>query len=162
MRHELMRTRLKIRLAQKSETGRIIEIRNRGFSRLAPLTYTKAEVAALLGDYTEEEFLEMISDSRLFVAVVHGVIGGAAGWSGENIRHVYIDPDYFRLGIGTKLVARVESDYRERTHRDFINADVILYARRFYEKCGYTLIEKAKAWDGSDYYQMRKKLPSCE
>ena len=149
---------MKIRLANRSDLGRIIEIRHNAFSRMAPSTYTRAEVETLLDDYTEAEFLEMISDKRLFVTAIDGVIRGTAGWAGTHIRHVYVDPDFFGLGIGTELVTCAEADYQERTHQDFIHAGVILYARWFYEKCGYTLVVRAKAWDGSAYWHMRKKL----
>ena len=149
---------MEIRLARRSEVARIIEIRSDAFSRTAPSAYTEVEVETLLGDYTEEEFLEMISDERLLVAVVDGVIRGTAGWAGKSIRHVYVDPDFFGLGIGTKLMSRAEADYQRRTNRDFINAAVILYARGFYEKCGYVLVAKEKDWDGSEYYHMRKQF----
>ena len=150
---------MEIRLAQKADLARIIEVRTSAFSRMASSAYSDVEVKTLLGDYTEEEFLEMVKDKRLFVAVIDGVIRGTAGWAEENIRHVYVDPDSFNRGIGSQLVAHTEADYQDRTEHAYINAGVILHARGFYERCGYELVTMAKAWDGSDYYQMRKQLP---
>ncbi len=158
MRRELQIGSLSIRLAEKSQVARIVEIRNRGFLRLAPSAYSKTEVETLLSDYTEEEFLRIISNKSLFVAVVDGTIRGSAGWAEERIRHVYVDPNFFGLGVGRTVITRAETDYQERTQYRRIDADVILYARGFYEKCGYQVIEKMKAWDGSSYYHMRKRF----
>jgi GNAT superfamily N-acetyltransferase len=149
---------LENRLASRSDLTRIIEIRHKAFSLMAPSSYTEAEVKTLLDDYQEEEFLDMISDHRLFVASASGVIQGVAAWAGTNIRHVYVNPEYSGRGIGTELVTIAEVDYQERTRQTFINAGVTLYARGFYEKCGYVMIAKARDWDGSEYWQMRKEL----
>ena len=151
---------MEIRLARRSDLDRIIGIRRDAFGRMASTVYTKAEVETLLDNYSEEEFIEMISDKRMFVATIDGIIRGTAAWAGTNIRHVYIDPDFFGLNIGTELVARTEADYQKRTQGTFINAEVILYARGFYEKCGYILEGLAKDWDGSEYWQMSKPLPA--
>ena len=51
-----------------------------------------------------------------------------------------------------------EADSRTRTGHGAIDAGVTLYARGFYEKCGYDVLSKAKAWDGNDYYVMRKEF----
>ena len=147
---------MKIRPARETDLQRIIDIRHKAFSRMAPQTYSPVEVDTLLQDYTEDEFLRMIAEERLFVATRGSDIYGTAGWEEKNIRHVYVDPDSFGRGIGTLLVAHAEADYRERTQHPNIKAGVILYARGFYEKCGYQVVIKAKAWDGSDYYSMRK------
>ncbi len=100
----------------------------------------------------------MITGNRVFVAVIDGVIRGTAAWAGGNIRHVSVDPDFSGRGIGTALVARAEADYQERTHHAIIDAGVVVYARAFYEQCGYVVVARENDWDGSVYYHMRKQL----
>ena len=59
-----------------------------------------------------------------------------------------MDLNAFERGIGALLTKHAEADYRTRTGHGAIDAGVILYARGFYEKCGYDVLSKAKAWDG--------------
>ncbi len=145
-----------IRVATTSDLPQILDIRHRAFSKMAPQSYSAVEVETLLQDYTEDEFLQMIAEQRLFVAVRAGAILGSAGWDSTNIRHVYVDPNALRKGVGARLMAHAEADYRAQTKNPSIQLGSTLYARGFYEKCGYQVVKRAKAWDGSDYFQMNK------
>ena len=71
-------------------------------------------------------------------------IVGTAGWHERNIRHAYVGPGAFERGIGTLLTKHAQADYRTGTGHGAIDAGVILYARGFYEKCGYDVLSKAK------------------
>ena len=151
---------MQIRLATPEDVEAIIDIRHRAFSHSAPSAYNAAQVRTLLADYEVGEFQTMIAQQQLFVAHTDEELCGTAGWHDNNIRHVYVMPECFGKGIGKLLVAHAEEHYRAVTGHDRIDAGVILYARGFYEKCGYQLVKEAKAWDGSDYYFMRKVFPA--
>jgi GNAT superfamily N-acetyltransferase len=81
-----------------------------------------------------------------------------AGWQGERLRHVYVDPAFLRQGIAGRLLRRVEGDYRERTGADEIRAGAALHAVPSHLAVGYTLAGYARAWDGSSYAEMVKPL----
>jgi GNAT superfamily N-acetyltransferase len=101
----------------------------------------------------------MVKDRQLFVAETDGLIIGCAGWRGENLRHVYVAPESERRGLGTRLVARAESDFRDRTSAAEIHVGSVLYARGFYEKLGYELVTKDRA--GSEPFQMKKGVDAA-
>ena len=99
---------------------------------MAPPAYCATEVETLLTDYKIDEFLLMINEEKLFVAISGNNIVGTAGWHERNIRRAYVGPDAFERGIGTLLTKHAQADYRTRTGHGATDAGVILYARGFY------------------------------
>jgi len=138
---------------------RLLEIRRAAFAAHAPSAYSPAEVETLLGDVDPAELAELIGAGRLFVTRRAGEIVGLAGWQGDNLRHVYVDPAHTRRGIASGLLAVVEADFHTRTGKGRIFAGVALHARAFYLANGYSVVERATAWDGSGYLRMVKELP---
>jgi ribosomal protein S18 acetylase RimI-like enzyme len=145
--------------AQPDDVPRLLEIRHAAFARHAPAAYSPAEVATLLADVSQDELQEMIASRQLFVArTAARVLVGLAGWKGTQLRHVYVDPDYTRRGIATRLLGHVEADFRARTGATRIEAGVALHAEPFYRARGYQLVRRAQAWDGSAYLEMTRTL----
>lgn len=147
---------MRIIAAQKDDLNEIIKIRHDAFLHCAPVCYNLIEVQNLLGDYDENEILWRIENKNIFVCEKNGEILGTAGWKDESIRHVYIRPDFMGRGIGKRLIAYAETDYKNRTQKNYIILGSILYAKGFYEKNGFFVVSREKAWDGSEYYMMRK------
>ena len=145
-----------IRLAEAGDIDVVEALRYAALSASAPSVYSPREVAELLDDLDVDELRAMVGDRQLFVAETDGLIVGCAGWRGENLRHVYVAPDSERGGLGTRLVARAESDFRDRTSAAEIHVGSVLYARQFYEKLGYELVGKDRA--GSEPFRMKKSF----
>jgi GNAT superfamily N-acetyltransferase len=122
----------------------------------APAAYSAVEVETLLADVDPGELREMVDDRRLFVALVGASVAGCAGWQGERLRHLYVDPVFMRQGVAGRLLRRVEDDYRARTGNSVIRAGVALHALPFYLARGFTLVRYARAWDDSSYAEMVK------
>lgn len=144
--------------ANPEDLERILEIRHAAFAAHAPTAYSAAEVQTLLDDVDPSELATMISNRKLFVARKSGRVVGSAGWEGEYLRHVYVDPGETRQGIGSNLLQRAEEDFVARTGSDVIKAGVALHAESFYLANGYSVVERATAWDGSSYFEMTKSL----
>src|SRR5205807_10216735 len=104
-----------IRVAESGDTEVVVALRDAALSASAPSVYSAREVVELLDGLDVDELRAMIEDRQLFVAETDGLIVGCAGWRGTYLRHVYIAPDLQREGVGTRLVARAESDFRDRT-----------------------------------------------
>ncbi|BCJ48022.1 hypothetical protein GCM10010168_23810 [Actinoplanes ianthinogenes] len=145
--------------AVPGDLPRILEIRYAAFARHAPSAYSPQEVQTLLGDVDPDEIASMITGRTVFVAREAGHTLGCAGWQGERLRHVYVDPRAGRRGIGTALLATVETDFGTRTGRTHLHAGVALHAEGFYRANGYQVLRRARDWDGSSYLEMRKPLP---
>ncbi|GAA4606979.1 GNAT superfamily N-acetyltransferase [Actinoplanes octamycinicus] len=147
-----------ITAATPADLPRILRIRHAAFTRHAPTAYPAEQVETLLRDVSPDELSAMISAGTLFVARAAGQVLGCAGWRDDRLRHVYVDPDATRRGIGTALLRHVETDFRARTGRSELAAGVALHAEAFYLANGYRLVDRARAWDGSTYLRMLKSL----
>jgi ribosomal protein S18 acetylase RimI-like enzyme len=92
-----------------------------------------------------EQFAKAIEsvEEILFVAEVQSLIAGFASIvpKSSELRAVYVDPKFGRRGVGKALLARVESEARERgLIRLTMNAS--LSAEEFYLSQGYVELER--------------------
>jgi GNAT superfamily N-acetyltransferase len=144
-----------IRVAEADDIDVVEALRYAALSTSAPSVYSPREVVELLDGVDIDELRAMIEGRQLFVAETDGLIVGCAGWRGKYLRHVYVAPDLQREGVGSRLVARVESDFRDRTSAAVIRVASVIYARGFYEKLGYELAT-TKERTGSEPFWMQK------
>lgn len=94
--------------------------------------HTPAETRAFI---TEDVF----ANCEVWVAIGAGRIVGMMALAGNHIDHLYLRPDCYRRGIGTKLldVAKKERPDKLTLYAFAVNAR----ARAFYEHHGFTPIE---------------------
>jgi len=147
-----------IKVAKIEDLPRILEIRYDAIIENSAQTYSPREIKILLQDANLAELREMILDQKLFIAYVEQQIVGLTGWKDLTLKHVYIDPKFERRGIASKLVMHTQQDYITRTKNNILKTGCVLYAVDFYQKQGFEIIHQVKDWDGSEYYQMEKKL----
>ncbi len=145
-----------IRVAEAGDIEVVEALRYAALSTSAPSVYSPREVAELLDSLDLDELQAIVKDRQLFVAETDGLIVGCAGWRGKHLRHVYVAPDSERGGLGTCLVTRAESDFRDRTSAGKIYVASVLYARGFYEKLGYKLATNERS--GSEPFHMKKSF----
>ena len=147
-----------IRVAEASDIEAVEALRYAALSTSAPSAYSPREVVELLDSLDVDELRAMVMDRQLFVAETGEPIVGCAGWRGKLLRHVYVAPNSERGGLGTRLVRRAESDFRDRTSGAELHVLSVLYARGFYEKLGYDLVTKERS--GSEPFHMKKSFVS--
>ncbi len=144
--------------ADAADVPRLLAIRRAAFAAQAPAAYSAREVATLLADVDPAELTALAAAGQLFAARAGDAVVGVAGWQGDRLRHVYVDPAWTRRGIATALLHRVEAEMRERAGVRAIRAGVALHAELFYRANGYEVVRRATAWDGSAYLEMVKRL----
>jgi N-acetylglutamate synthase-like GNAT family acetyltransferase len=145
-----------IRVAEAGDIEAVEALRYAALSTSAPSVYSPREVVELLDSLDVDELRAMFEDRQLFVAESDGLVVGCAGWRGRHLRHVYVAPDSERGGLGTRLVRRAESDFRDRTSATKLHVFSVLYARGFYEKLGYELVTQERS--GSEPFHMKKSF----
>jgi ribosomal protein S18 acetylase RimI-like enzyme len=104
-----------VRSAELRDVEPLKALRHAAFAKHAPSRYSPVEVENLLKSLDEEELVAMIAERQLFVGEVDGLPVVCASWRGTNLRHVYVRPGCERAGLGSRLVACAEADYRNRT-----------------------------------------------
>ncbi len=147
-----------IRVAEAGDIEVVEALRYAALSASAPSVYSPRAVIELLDGFDVDELRAMVTDRQLFVVVeTDGLIVGCAGWRGRHLRHVYIAPDAQHAGLGTRLVGRAESDFRDRTSAAEIYVASVIYARGFYEKLGYE-VSTTRERTGSEPFWMKKRF----
>ncbi len=127
-------------------------------SASAPSVYSPREVIELLDSIEVDELRAMVTDRQLFVvAETDRLIVGSAGSARQTASTRLHAPDSQRAGLGTRLVACAESDFRNRTSAAEIHVASVIYARGFYEKLGYELATTRER-TGSEPFWMKKRF----
>jgi len=83
---------------------------------------------------------DRLDGPRTTVAVIDGAIAGFATTNGDELSALHVDPDAWRRGIGSALIARARADLAAA---GFFEAHLWLLvgntrAQRFYERDGWT------------------------
>ncbi len=82
-----------------------------------------------------------LDNSKWFVAGVENKVTGFAAMESEEIKSLYVHPDYQGKGIGSKLLKKLESEAAlKNINRIFLNSS--LNACKFYEAHGFSIIKK--------------------
>lgn len=145
----------------ESDLSELINLRRLSLLAIAPNHYNAQEIENLIADYDVAQIADMIANDGLFCCRQDNKLIGTSGWGtsgrfGESLCHVYVAPEHFAQGLGSQLVHHTYDDFKSRTNHPMMKADVVTYAGKFFEKCGFELLSKQQAWDGSAYYKMAR------
>ncbi|MBE9118428.1 GNAT family N-acetyltransferase [Lusitaniella coriacea LEGE 07157] len=129
-----------IRLAEVADAERIVQIQYQALQTQCAKDYTQQQLNALLEDKSRKRSW----NETIFVAEINNEIVGFAALlqALSSIGAAYVDPNFTRRGIGTKLLAEVE---REAMLHNIQILGVMssLTARPFYEANGYDAIAES-------------------
>lgn len=142
----------------ESELSDVINLRRLSLLAIAPDYYNPQELENLIADYDVAQLASMVASRRFFRVRNDRKIIATSGWSENRLRHIYVDPANFGRGIGRKMLEYAVENYAQQTSRTSIQAHVVIYAREFFEKCGFEVLSNETAWDGRAYFLMEKSL----
>jgi ribosomal protein S18 acetylase RimI-like enzyme len=153
---------VRIREAHAGDVSGIQRVARRGWYAAYEDFLSPETIEAKLGEwYATEPLRENVEreDVGYFVAVdEEQVLGYAAGGPSDDgpaigfLGAIYVDPDFWGEGIGSQLLARVESFLAERGYERlrfnvFAENDV---GKAFYRSRGYEVVENAETDIGND------------
>ena len=89
-----------------------------------------------------ERFVQATEDGeQIEVAVVHGAVVGFCGVKGDEIKGLYVDPAFTRLGIASGLTTRaLERIWRDG--HDGVRVTAALSGVSFYESVGFRPVDE--------------------
>jgi putative acetyltransferase len=132
-----------IRLAQKNDVLKCAEIFYQTVMKLAPALYTPEQVCAWCQSaLNNEKFTNYILNPDTFVyCSADGQIRGFSGLeSNGHIASLYVDPDFCRQGIATKLLTHI-IDYSKVYRVDFLYAEASFLSKNVFLRMGFTVEE---------------------
>ena len=146
------------------ETGDLFAIRDLVI-RAIDACYTgiySPEAIQFFKDYHSEEKIEHEARNGTTVVLEQdGVIVGTGTYFEERIFRVFVEPGIQRKGYGKKIMRHLEKAARA-SGADWVELDVSLPARSFYDALGYRLVRDAKipleSGDSLDYHIMEKRM----
>ncbi len=134
--------RYRLRPGKPSDAQGLFAVHDRAVRELARGVYSDSQVESWVqGNSPERYVAAMREDGELFlvaVARLRGIVGFCA-YKGEEVRSLYIDPDWSRLGVGTSLLQRAEAAIAGAGHAKVV-IGASLVGLPFYESRGYRVI----------------------
>ena len=131
-----MKKGIKIRKAKKSELERCQKI---VYDCIDFVDISKKLKKLLYEDYTLDNIKTAWKESGIYVSEKNGFIRGTGRLedTGE-IRMIYVDPDFQKLGFGSIMIKKIKALAKKRGYKKvFVHA--LPPARGFYKKLGFKL-----------------------
>lgn len=116
---------MKIRPAEIDDAPAVWEAHVSAIRILCCGSYTPEQIEGWAGPRKPDDYLDPISNRRMFVAEVEGRVVGFAEFLREEVRAVYVHPDFARKGIGRALFQRIVEEMRARNvEKAWLNASL--------------------------------------
>lgn len=149
---------MNIKKADKKDRKEIVNVIKKSILATHVNIYPKDEIDHKLRIYSENRIREYMDKGEYFVAVEDNKIVGCVLAKEDNMRSLYVLPEYMRKGIGSKLAQEAE-DCIKKNGYDHVNIWSSLVSIDFYKSRGYEILgdiidEKGRAL----HKEMRKEL----
>ncbi|QDZ39829.1 GNAT family N-acetyltransferase [Euhalothece natronophila Z-M001] len=135
-----------IRPSNENDIKEIIELQSQSLFQLSSKYYNQKQKQAIINSQKRARSL-LYHQEKIYVAEIDGekIIGFACFIYKHNklgqIGGIYVHPDYFRKGVGTKLIEKIEEiarQYNVVILEVFSSLDAVV----FYRKKGYTSVRR--------------------
>ncbi|MEO3430345.1 GNAT family N-acetyltransferase [Pelagibius sp. CAU 1746] len=134
--------RYRLRPGKPSDAQSLLAVQDRAVRKLARGVYSDSQVESWVQGNSPERYVAAMREDReqflVAVARLRGIVGFCA-YKDEEVRSLYIDPDWSRLGLGTALLQRAEADIATAGHAKIV-IGASLVGLPFYESRGYRVI----------------------
>lgn len=134
--------RYRLRPGRPSDAEGICVVHDRAVRVLGRGRYSDSQVESWAHGSCPEHYAAAMRDGgeAFLVAVArrHGIVGFCS-YKEQEVRALYVDPDWARLGLGTALLHRAEEVIAAAGHRKVI-IGASLVGLPFYEVHGYSVI----------------------
>ncbi len=121
--------------------------------------YTPAQIERLAYSRTPEEYLPTIESGGIYVVVMGTEVVGFGQAAPGEVVAIFVAPEVALQGIGTLLLQHSVNIAR-RGHRGEIQLESTLNAQGFYERFGFTEIERKIVHRGDVLFPVvRMRLP---
>ena len=126
-----------IRRATPADADGITPVHVASIRTLCATDYTPEQIDAWAGWKSPDKYrAAMEAGEVFFVAELNGRVVGFSVLFGEEVKALYLHPDYVGRGIGRRLLEAVEAEAQSKGIAE-LRLTSTLTSVRFYEACGY-------------------------
>ncbi|MPZ40652.1 MAG: GNAT family N-acetyltransferase [Rhizobiales bacterium] len=120
----------------------MLSIHTRAIEFVAVRDYGEEMARSWAHGLTIEGYARSMADGEIFeVAVCDGRVVGFCGYKNDEICGLYVDPDFGRRGIASRLLERALRTLQDRGHRR-VKVDSSITASPFYRQRGFRVIRE--------------------
>ncbi|HEY9538841.1 MAG TPA: GNAT family N-acetyltransferase [Kiloniellaceae bacterium] len=138
------RPRYRIRRGRPADAEGLYAVQERAVRVLGRQVYNDSQIESWVHGNSPQRYVEaMRGDGERFEVAVSGLPGaiGFCAVKGQELRSLYVDPDWSGLGVGSALLRRAEAIITAAGHeRVVIGAS--LAGLPFYEQRGYQVVKR--------------------
>ncbi|MBD3355433.1 GNAT family N-acetyltransferase [Candidatus Woesearchaeota archaeon] len=134
---------MRIRKFRKEDAKKASYMVRKSITKSLPEVYNKKVIEFLHKKNTPAEIIRKSKEVDYFVAQKESCIIGIIGLKDNEVKKFFVNPRYFRKGIGTKLLKRVEKEAKKRNIKK-LKVHGSLFAEKFYKKKGFKEIKRVK------------------
>ncbi len=139
--------RFRIRRGRPSDAAALYAVHERAVRVLGRRVYSDSQVESWVHGTSPDCYLRAMHDDgeafEVAVSRLRGIVG-FCGRKDQEIRSLYVDPDWSRLGVGSALLQRAEAMIAAEGH-DKVVIGASLVGLPFYELHGYNVV-KHRHW----------------
>lgn len=149
---------MSIKKADKKDIKEIVDVIRKSILATHIDIYPQDEIDHKLRIYSEDKIKEYMNKGEYFVDVEDNKIVGCVLVKEDNMRSLYVLPEYMKRGIGSKLAQKAEDCIKDDGY-NHVNIWSSLISIDFYKSRGYKILgdiidEKGRAL----HKEMRKEL----
>lgn len=134
--------RYRLRTGKPSDAAGIFAVHERAIRVLGRGVYSETQVESWAHGNSPARYVEAMRDEgeifEVAVSRLRGIVGFCS-YKGDEVRSLYIDPDWSRLGLGSSLLQRAEAAIAAAGHTK-VSIGASLVGLPFYESQGYRVI----------------------
>jgi len=119
--------------------------------------YPKEVIESMYDHFSPKNLVEISERRHMYVFVQDNEIRGTGNLRDNNVRSVFVNPDFHNLGIGRELMKHLEKSVKRSGYRT-IELFSSVTAFEFYKKLGYKRIRTVQDKDTGKSILMRKML----
>jgi putative acetyltransferase len=123
-------------LATLADASRLFELRRQAIVALAVKGMSVAEAETWAATLTVEGMERKVQELEIWIAQVNGTVVGWGAIHGDRLEGLYTDPAFVGHGVGTELLALLETLMQARGV-PAITVEASANAEEFYRKRGY-------------------------
>jgi N-acetylglutamate synthase-like GNAT family acetyltransferase len=128
--------RMKIRKFKNEDAKEVCNIIKRNDKEISSKDYPKLIIDSWIKNLTLDYIIKKSEKRICFVAILDNKVIGYVSLDNNEIKKLFVNPDYHKLGIGRKLMLKIENiSKKNNLNKLFLKSSI--YAENFYKKVGF-------------------------